>query len=199
MAPALRAIPCPNCARAIPPEYWNISEQAACRGCGELIAVRAFPALARGIQATPADAVLAQGEASCFYHPANRAALPCDSCGRFLCALCDLDLDGRHLCPVCLERGVTVDKDPSLEERRVQYDTLALHLATWPVLTFWFPIFTAPTAFYLVIRHWRTPMSILPRSRFRLWLALLLSTAEILAIAAFILLVVWFIPRSEKK
>lgn len=158
---------------------------------------RVFPAASRSIAHNVPQAIADAAEASCFYHPANRAAITCEVCGRFLCALCDLDLDGRHLCPSCLDRGAKIEKAPTLEERRVLYDSMALHLATWPILTFWLPIFTAPGALYLVMRHWRTPTSILPRTRVRYWLAILFALVEIGVVVFFIVIIIWFTPRTS--
>jgi hypothetical protein len=161
---------------------------------------RVFPAFDRPrLTGSEVARVQTEGESSCFYHPSNQAATSCETCGRFLCTLCDIDLDGRHLCPSCLERGVTVEKTDSLEDRRTQYDSAALHLLSWPLFTFWFPIFTAPAALYLVIRHWNTPMSILPRTRFRLWLALLLAVGQILGYGVLIFWLIWLVPRIPKQ
>jgi hypothetical protein len=152
------------------------------------------------VKATAAPALLgAEGEASCFYHSANQAVVACDACGRFLCTLCELDLDGRRLCPNCLERGVSVEKAASLETQRTLYDSLALNLTTWPLLTIWFPMFTAPAALYVVIRHWRTPMSILPRTRLRLWIALLLALAQIGGMIALVALFIWVVPQLPQS
>lgn len=191
------AIYCLNCSHAIPTEYWNEREETTCRGCGERVLARVFPAFERNLAAAEPVRVEAEGDSSCFYHPANQAATACDACGRFLCSLCDLDVDGRHLCPACLERGVRVEKSASLEDRRTQYDTLALHLATWPIITFWLPMFTAPAALYVIIRHWNEPMSILPRGHWRRWLVVLLALLEIGGLVSLILLAVWWVPRGR--
>jgi hypothetical protein len=180
---------------AIPPDYWNSAEQTACRACGERVIALVFPARNAAPAAAAPATLGAEGEASCFYHADHQAVAACEECGRFLCSLCELDLDGRRLCPACLERGVNLEKAASLETQRVQYDSLAIHLTTWPILTFWLPLFTAPAALYLVLRHWKTPMSILPRSRARLWIALLLAVGQILAIAALIVLAIRFAPQ----
>jgi hypothetical protein len=186
---------CANCRLTIPEEFWNAPHEALCRGCGLRVIAHVFPAI-HAASATGGPARLeAEGEASCFYHAANRAAIACDACGRFLCSLCDLDLDGRHLCPGCLDRSVRVDKAASLETQKTQYDALALHLTTWPVLTLWGPAITAPAALFLLIKHWREPMSILPRGGARKWIALLLAIAEIVGIVALAVFLIWFIPR----
>ena len=70
--------------------------------------------------------MLVDGEASCFYHPAKKAVLPCESCGRFLCAVCDVEMNGQHLCPACLASGKKKGRLKQLENRRTLYDSLAL-------------------------------------------------------------------------
>lgn len=190
------ALNCLNCGHAVPRDYWNDREETTCRGCRDRVVVRVFPAFQRGLEAVAPSRLEADGESSCFYHAANRAAIACDDCGRFLCTLCDLDVDGRHLCPGCLQRGVHVDKAASLEGKRTQFDSLALHLVTWPIITFWLPLFTAPAALYFIIRHWNTPMSILPRTRARLWIAALLALVELGIFATAIAILIWYVPQA---
>jgi hypothetical protein len=195
---AAAVLHCLNCLHAIPRDYWNDPAESTCRVCHERLFARVFPAFDRVIE-TPAPARLeGSGQSSCFYHATNQASVACDDCGRFLCTLCDLDLDGRHLCPGCLQRQVAVEKAASLDARRFQYDTLALHLVTWPAVTIWLPLFTAPAALYFVVRHWNTPMSILPRTRARLWIALLLALVEFGLLAALILAAIWAATRSPR-
>ncbi len=155
-----------------------------------------FPAMYSGTAAQAAEAVADGGEASCFYHPENRAAVPCDSCGKFLCAVCDLDLDGRHLCHECLDRGIKT-RTATIEDERILWDSMALHLTTWPVLTVYLPIFTAPIALYLVIRHWGQPPGILPRSSTRKILALVLAVIELAGLTALILWVIQVAQRAR--
>ena len=61
--------------------------------------------------------------------------LPCDACGQFLCSLCDCELDGRHICPSCLETGKKKGKLQGLENHRTLYDSIALSLAIVPAVT----------------------------------------------------------------
>jgi hypothetical protein len=118
-------------------------------------------------------------EASCFYHPDKRAVIPCDSCGRFLCSLCDIELNNRHICASCLETGQEKGKIKNLENHRKLHDSIALHLAVLPIVT-------APVAFYLAIRHWKTPSSVIPRSKIRQILALLISGGQMVGWSALI-------------
>jgi len=121
------------------------------------------------------DAPLAEGDASCFYHPAKPAATVCDGCGRFLCALCDVELGGQHYCPPCLEAGRRKQTLTHLEPRRMLYDNIALALAVLPLLTcFLFPV-TSPFAIATAIWGWRKPSSLLPRTKVRFILAILMA------------------------
>jgi hypothetical protein len=141
--------------------------------------VRAFPALLR----TPRPDALAEpvtdaGQAACFYHPNKTARVPCDACGRFICALCDVELHGQHLCPSCVEAGRRKGSLTTLESRRVLWDSIALSVAVLPVATllFWWATFvTAPAAIVLAIVGWRKPRSLAPRSSYRFVLAIAFS------------------------
>lgn len=166
-----------------------------CRFCGAQVESIVFPAMFAPPAAAIPEAIAEASEAACFYHPENRAVIPCDACGKFLCTVCDLDLDGRHLCHECLDRGIQ-GKAATLEDRRVLWDSMALGLATWPLITIYLPIFCAPIALFLAIRHWRAPASILPRTRIRWVIAIVLSIAEIVGYVALIL---WAIQIAQRK
>lgn len=100
-------------------------------------------------------------QASCFYHPNKTASIPCDNCGRFLCALCDVDFGGKHLCPACIEGGGEMGPTSALDADRVLYDYLALLLAIVPT------ILTQVAAIFLAIKYWSSPISIPARGRLR--------------------------------
>ena len=158
------------------------SQWQSCRKCETLQQVEVFPALFReNVPGQSGEAILIEGESSCFYHPEKRAALPCQNCGRFVCALCDCELHGQHFCPACLEVGRTKGKIKNLENHRMLYDTIALALAVLPIITlfFWFAtVITAPAAFFTAIWYWNTPTSIVRRTKVRYILAILLSVVE---------------------
>lgn len=133
------------------------------------------------------------GEATCFYHPDRRAEEVCAECGRFLCGLCAIETDDRRVCGLCL--GSEIEQGGrALRFTRslVQYDSMALALVALPLLSLvfsGFTIVTAPLAVYLCVRHWRRPMSVLPRTRVRLVLAL---TLGVLVTAAWIAMIAMF-------
>jgi hypothetical protein len=136
------------------------------------VEVEIFPALFR--PPTPvadAQVSLIEGESACFYHSDKKALLPCEGCGRFLCALCDCELKGEHFCPVCLEAGKKKGKIRNLNNSRMKYDSIALSLAILPVLFFYITIVTAPATLFIIFKHWKSPLSIVHRTRFRFVLA----------------------------
>ena len=165
---------------ATSPEDWNFPGGADCPVCGQRVEVRVFPAIQHDGKGARPEAILGAEEAGCYYHPRNRASIPCDGCGRFLCSLCDLPLDGRHLCPSCVETGVRTQSLAAADTHRTHEDSLALAFATWPLLIFYFTIFTAPVALYYVFRYWKQPQSILPRTRIRFVVAGILAVLQII-------------------
>src|ERR1051325_5411683 len=177
---ATTLIHCPKCNAALLDQVFNRGDFTPCPTCAEPIQVEVFPALfRRAAVGRGAEAVLIEGEASCFYHPQKKAVLPCEGCGRFLCALCDCEHNGQHLCPACLEAGRTKGKIKSLENSRTRYDNIALALAIYPLIIFYFTIITAPIALFMVIWRWRKPPGMTQRSRSRFVIAALIALLQI--------------------
>jgi hypothetical protein len=184
----LAAVACPRCRTDLPVEIFNQPDLAACPACNTLTQVRIFPAFFRELDQGEAPAsVLSDTEASCFYHPQKRAVIPCEACGRFLCALCDLDFNGQHLCPTCLETGQTKDKIKNLQTQRTCYDSIALTLALVPMLLFWATIITAPMTLYVAVRYWKQPCSVVPRGKWRFIAAIVIAALQIIGWAILII------------
>ena len=143
-----------------------------------------FPAFFRRLTAGhEGETLMVEGESSCFYHPAKKAVLPCESCGRFLCALCDCELNGQHICPSCVEAGKTKGKIKSLQNRRTLYDKLALHTCVFPMIPpfIYFTVLTAPVALYISIRYWNAPRSLVHRTKIRFIVAIIFATLQLAA------------------
>lgn len=173
-------IPCSQCHTTLTADAINTTALANCSHCGARQQVDVYPALVNGLATgQTGERLLNQKEASCFYHPEKRAHLPCSACGRFMCALCDIELEGKHICPICLENGKTSEKMTRLVDRRVSYDRIALMVALLPILTIWFTIITAPIALFLSIRYWNAPLSIVSRTRIRFILAIIAAVIQI--------------------
>lgn len=188
MAPSL--IKCNKCLATVFPDDVTGASFSACPSCQSLLAVEIFPALFKPPAATSAaQPILAEGEASCFYHPEKKAAFVCANCGRFICGLCDLELNGRHLCPTCLETGQKKSKFKDLENSRVLWDRVALMVAVVPLLFLWTSIIGAPTALYLAIRYRNAPGSITGGTKGRFVLAGILAVLQIIAWAAVLTLI----------
>jgi len=176
---------CTKCRERLNTEIFNGTDLSPCPSCGVLIRVDAFPALFRDLPSgTSGETLLLDDEASCFYHPKKRAVLHCSQCGRFLCALCDMELSGKHLCPSCLEAGKKKKKIRNLENHRILYDSIALSLSILSMLLWFVTFITAPMVIFMVIRYWKTPISIIPRTKVRFIAAFIIAAIQIIGWAA---------------
>ena len=115
----------------------------------------------------------------CFNHALREAAARCPGCGNFFCRECVTEHDDRVLCAACLETGKTKGKIKSLDQQRTLYDSIALALAIFPLIIFYFTIITAPMTLYVAIRHWNAPPSLLRRSKIRFIIAIILALLQI--------------------
>ena len=173
------SVSCVRCEARMTRETWNRGE-FVCTTCRGRVAALVFPASARDLGASGSPgAVAGEGEASCFFHPSNRAVISCEACGRFLCAVCDVELAGRHLCPHCLESFKKKGKWKNLELHRTLYGQIALTLAILPMLLFYFTILTAPISIFVAIRYWRAPLSIVGGTKLPHIFAILISLLQI--------------------
>lgn len=171
---------CKTCDSTVDASLINSDELAPCSTCSSVFQIRVYPALFEGPKIEAAsEKVVLQDESSCYYHEDKRAVVPCDGCGRFLCALCDIEMYEQHLCPKCMEKGFAKDSARSFKNEYTYYDSLALALALLPLIFWPFTLFTAPYSIYIAIRYWKTPMSILPRLPWRSVLAILISSLQL--------------------
>lgn len=184
-------IRCGRCHAVLPPGVWNTRGFVPCP-CGASIQIDAYPALTAPILlGVASEAVVVPDQATCFYHPNKKAAVPCDHCGRFLCTLCDVDFDGQHLCPKCIERGKKDGRLGQLHSEVPLYDSIALALAVWPMIFPFLTCLTAPATLYYAIRYWKAPTSLLGRTKARFIVAIVLAGLQILAWPILIYLYFW--------
>lgn len=159
---------CPNCRTIQPTDTINTGRMAPCPGCGVLIRATVFNALLRKSDADVVpQGVAAHGESECFYHPGKTAVVPCADCGRLLCPVCRVEMDGKSICMNCLQAGRDKQKITALQNERVLYDGLAFTLAFWPMFLVFPTPLTAPTAIFFCIKHWRRPGGVLPKGWFK--------------------------------
>jgi hypothetical protein len=173
-------IDCPKCKVPLLYQVYNTFDLTNCPSCDIPIRADVFPILFKEHETGRlGENILLENESSCFFHPQKRAVVPCAMCGRFLCALCDIEFNGQHVCPVCLETGKKKRKIKNLETHRVLYDDIALALAIIPLILFWITVITAPMSLYIAIRHWKSPSSIIPRTKVRSIVAIFFSSLQI--------------------
>jgi uncharacterized paraquat-inducible protein A len=175
-------IKCPKCKAYLDDRVLNLKELTPCPSCNVPIRVDVYPAMfTRPKTGVSGDTLHALDEASCFYHSEKQAVTYCSRCGRFLCALCDLEFGQEHLCTKCFETNQEKQVVSGFDNYRVLYDNVALFLVAFSLIpVFWFFSFlTAPAALFVVVRHWKTPLSIIPRSKIRFIVAFLLSSAQL--------------------
>ena len=172
---------CPACTHLLPTEFINRSTPASCPFCHLEIQTAAFPALIRKPEQTVFEIRKKEGEASCFYHPTKPAVAVCDFCGVFLSDLCDLQINGKHICPPCFDKKENKEKLNQADRARTLYDGIALNLALVPLIFLWFlSFFTALASLFVAIRYWKNPGSIIPRSKIRFILAITFASLQIL-------------------
>jgi hypothetical protein len=173
---------CPICRTIQPIGAANSGRMHKCPDCGRHLSGDLFPAFFRPMaDAATGRALREDGPSECFNHPGKQAEAICAGCGRLLCALCEIQLDGKSLCLKCLQAGYEKKSIATLEKQRTLYDNMALVAAFWPPLVFFvFPsLITAPLAIFIALRYWKTPLSILPRTKLRYILAMTLSCLQI--------------------
>lgn len=153
-----------------------------CPRCRTHAEFEAFPALFAGLRiGRPGDALVDASEASCFFHAEKRASVACESCGRFLCALCDLEMDGRHICPTCLAAGRKKGALKNLDQFRVMWPGVALLMTVVLPLAFYpfTPLFAIGALIVLAVGM-RHPGSITGRRKILLYvLAIVFAVAEL--------------------
>lgn len=145
---------CPRCKEELPQETVGEDGYVVCASCGALQRHLAFPALRNPIPTEEhPQRIQSEEEAHCAFHETNRAETPCDRCGRYLCSVCAMPLEGKTYCPACLEQLLSGGGNHKYERRyraeELRYDLIVLYLAFLPIITFWLPIFTAPMALVL--------------------------------------------------
>jgi len=177
----------------MPGRIVNTAKLHRCPDCLAKVRADLFNAFYRPIgQPATGVPVAAQGQAECFYHPGKKAMVPCAACGRLLCSLCEVSFDGHSLCMGCLQAGRSKRRIENLENSRLLYDSLALYLALWPMVLFFLTLVTAPAVIYVVLRYWNAPASLLPRTRYRFVLALLVAIVQL---AGWVIFFVWLLTR----
>lgn len=160
-------VSCPNCSGDI---ALDETGSQTCPYCDKQLQIRVWPIVRQNTNAATA----LSDQATCFFHPEKVFQACCQRCGRFVCALCDLQLGAEHVCPACFERGRAGSDAGKAEwrHRDVLYDSIALTLG-WGWILVW-PVFVVafPAVIFLHVKYRKAPRSyLIPRSGWRFWAA----------------------------
>jgi hypothetical protein len=160
-------VSCPNCSGEV---ALDETGSQTCPYCDKQLQIRVWPIVRQNTTAATA----LSDQATCFFHPDKVFQACCQRCGRFVCALCDLQLGAEHVCPACFERGRAGSEAGNAEwrYRDVLYDSIALTLG-WGWILVW-PVFVVafPAVIFLHVKYRKAPRSyLIPRSGWRFWAA----------------------------
>lgn len=180
------AAACVGCRYPLPLADLTGVEGARCPRCQSRQRARVFRTALQPPAAAAAAPEALSGEARCFQHPSKQAAVHCDSCGRFLCTLCQFSLGQRNLCASCIVAARQRQANDWVN-RRLNLDTIALTTALAPCLLLWPTLVSGPVAIYLGIRALRQPPGPIPRGRWRAIAAIVLGALQFLAWAALLI------------
>lgn len=107
---------CPNCEWGkIKSNLYDSKGTFKCRSCKAVNYIEAFPALLSKVKKGERPGQVVSNESSCYTHQSNIAVSTCSHCGRYLCKLCDLELEGVHTCPECLEIQQNISKKDKID------------------------------------------------------------------------------------
>ena len=182
------AVACLGCRHPLPLTEVTGPHGARCLRCQCLQRGRLFHAAFPPMAAPVPSPMASAGEACCFEHPTKRAAASCDSCGRFLCHLCQFTFGVRNLCPQCIAIARQNNSGPWIN-RRLNWDTVALATAILPTLGIWTTIAGGPLAIYLGIRALRQAPGPVLRGRSRAIVAITLGSLQVLVWALLLITV----------
>ncbi len=178
---------CTNCSAGLPDEVLNSQTYSPCPICGSLIRADVFPAAFKTFSGgASGDLLLMDNESGCFYHPGKQAVTSCSHCGRFLCSLCDIDFDDRHLCISCIESGKKKGKIKKLETARTRYDNIALMFSVLPLIIWPITVITSLVTVYIVLRYWKQTEGATGKHRFRMVFSLILALIQVAGWCIFI-------------
>jgi hypothetical protein len=167
---------CPICGNGFPGDEVALVTLDECPTCDRPMSVRVFPAYAREKVAVPlGERVTFDDESTCYFHATKRAQGVCGSCGRYVCGLCETELEGRTICPECIEVAHEEQSITSLVNRRMCYDSIALLLAIAPILVWPVTVLTGPASIVYSMWYWNAEGSLVRRGKVRFIIAILIG------------------------
>ena len=183
-----------HCHVCLAPLRWQANGEPVRCHCGLEATIFIYPALQRSFSTEAGEPIQTVGESACFAHPEKRAVAACQKCGRFVCGLCRIEWGDALLCPACVSAAER--RTDLLVRSRMLYDTMALGIALLSVILLYLSLFTAPLAIWLGIKALRSPGSIVPRTKFRAWAAIVLASCEVVG---WTWLIVYFVLKAGSR
>jgi hypothetical protein len=197
---------CIACGYQIPAEALRTGAPVPCPMCRLEVKAVVLPAIGKITAVPPSLPAEAPGpgDAVCFYSPGRKATHTCGHCGVFISEAWTAKWGSETVCLKCLEDLRNRRKDARFEARRTLWDNAALGTALLPfgvclplallgpmgppfmMIALMGSVITAPAALALSLFAWKKPSSLVPRSRWRVVGALLLSLVQCVAWAALI-------------
>ena len=157
---------------------------------GEGHDVLLFPAAVRDAARPQVDAMIEEGQSSCFFHPKLPATEVCALSGRLICDLCRTEWNGQVVSLEALRSTLGKAGPATQANTRIRWDNIALSLAVLPLLLWFITIVTAPVVLFIVIwRGRKGPCSVVQRSGWRYLLAGALALLQIAAWLSFFIMV----------
>lgn len=172
-------ITCLKCGLGIPVPVGDGGGETSCTRCRVHLSYETFPSLFEiRSGGRSGDLLVNSQEASCFFHSDKPAAVVCEKCGRFLCALCDLEVQGKHLCPACFSSDRKTGSLTGLTQFRLSWAGVSFTLVFFFPLGLYplTPIFALCGLFLLIVGLFR-PGSITGRKKYFLFVITLLIIA----------------------
>lgn len=178
------SLSCPKCRIALPEVAVPTPSTAGCSACGAVWQVFPLPSLFRpGPTARSGERILSDAEASCFQHAQKKATAHCQGCGRFLCALCEVELGREVICPACFELRKRRPEKTRLLDRKTRWDQVALSVSLGAMLMYPFLFIAVPVAFTIIFWQCRKPQSLVYKVGFNFFVATLVTIAATLELA----------------
>ncbi len=174
-------ISCKKCGCSLSETLVNTDGFVFCPACAVPFIVRVYPAASATVSVDQGpDAARKEEQAGCFYHPGRPAEVVCAGCGRFICALCEVDLQHRHFCPACVRQQMEKEESAEIVRAHVRFDKIAFYLAIVPLFVWPATLLTGPAAMIMGIRYWNRPVSLVTTGRPRLAAAVLVGGLQTL-------------------
>lgn len=188
-------IKCPSCKSRIGLSDFVNTVAINCRRCGTDLQIHYFPALFKSIdKGENPELIISDEEASCFKHAEKKASSICNSCGVYICSLCELKIREKTFCPSCFNNNNSDQAINPFNKKSILFSKIALSIssvgllftiiglaASSNVLTIIACLATGPYVLYYGYKNFKKEESIINgRSPIKFGIAIGLASAQII-------------------